>query len=135
MSRSRMMTVVGLLGALVLPVLAGVYGFRAMGVEIMRNDLALVGIVLASYTCGAAYLLSHYPLLILRVRIGLFISLMSIAGIFAAVLMAPAGERTSLFALAVFAVISSVPLLIFGLHNILWPIGRSSASKAGASAA
>lgn len=133
-TKSRVGAVIGLLASLVLPVVAGVFVSRGLGIDILSHDIALAFTVIASYVCGAGFVLGHYPMLILRVRIGLFISLMSIAGISAAILVAPSSDRAALIALVVFAVVSSLPLVMFGLHNILWSMGRAAARKPAAPA-
>jgi len=111
-----------------LPALAGWLIAAQMPLDASGREVALALIASASYLCGAAYLLSHYPMMIVRLRMGLMVSSMSIAGVLAAFLVMPAANGTGLIAALYLAVIASMPVLLFGAHNVIWSHGKAKAA-------
>lgn len=120
--------------AVLLPAAAGWAIASQMGLDADQRETAVALIGAASYLCGAAYLLSHYPMMVLRIRMGLMVSAMSIAGVLAAFFVMPGSSAHGLIALMYLAVIASLPLLLFGAHNVIWAHGVLSAARKKATA-
>ena len=108
-----------LLMAVLVPVILGLGVAQAFGVALLANHSALAMIIAGTYVSAAAYLLAQSPMLLVRVRVGLFLSVMAVAGILVALLVSPAQSQAGVLALMVFAVFSSMPLVAFGVHNVL----------------
>lgn len=105
----------------VVHVIASVVGSSAFD-----GEMGSAAAFLSAYVGAAVYLLAHYPMLIMRLRVGLFLSLMSLAGIGAALLIMPTGrdQFDGLLALLVYAAGASLPLIVIGAHNLSWSLKR-----------